>query len=198
MTKYAANALLATRISFMNEIANLCERVGADVDVVRRGIGLRPAHRPPLPLPRRRLRRLVLPEGRAGGHPHRARARHEVPAAERGRRGERRAEAAAGREGGRRVRREPRRAGASRSGASPSSRSTDDMREAPSITVDRGAARARRRGRRARPEALGEARERLRRPRHATTGSTTTPSRAPTRSSSSPSGTSSAAPTSRA
>jgi len=39
MTKYAANALLATRISFMNEIANLCERVGADVDHVRRGIG---------------------------------------------------------------------------------------------------------------------------------------------------------------
>ena len=39
MTKYAANALLATRISFMNEIANLCERVGADVDFVRKGIG---------------------------------------------------------------------------------------------------------------------------------------------------------------
>jgi UDPglucose 6-dehydrogenase len=39
MTKYAANALLATRISFMNEVANLCERVGADVDQVRRGIG---------------------------------------------------------------------------------------------------------------------------------------------------------------
>jgi len=39
MTKYAANALLATRISFMNEIANLCERVSADVDHVRRGIG---------------------------------------------------------------------------------------------------------------------------------------------------------------
>jgi UDPglucose 6-dehydrogenase len=39
MTKYASNALLATRISFMNEIANLCERVGADVDQVRRGIG---------------------------------------------------------------------------------------------------------------------------------------------------------------
>jgi len=39
MTKYAANALLATRISFMNEIANLCERAGADVDQVRRGIG---------------------------------------------------------------------------------------------------------------------------------------------------------------
>ncbi len=39
MTKYAANAMLATRISFMNEIANLCDAVGADVDEVRRGIG---------------------------------------------------------------------------------------------------------------------------------------------------------------
>ena len=39
MTKYAANAMLATRVSFMNDIANLCERVGADVNMVRRGIG---------------------------------------------------------------------------------------------------------------------------------------------------------------
>lgn len=39
MTKYAANAMLATKISFMNEIANICERVGADVNSVRNGIG---------------------------------------------------------------------------------------------------------------------------------------------------------------
>jgi len=39
MTKYAANAMLATRISFINEIANLCEKVGADVAMVRQGIG---------------------------------------------------------------------------------------------------------------------------------------------------------------
>jgi UDPglucose 6-dehydrogenase len=40
LTKYAANAYLATRISFMNDVANLCERVGADVEMVRRGMGM--------------------------------------------------------------------------------------------------------------------------------------------------------------
>ena len=42
LTKYAANAMLATKISFMNEIANIAERVGADVEAVRRGIGSDP------------------------------------------------------------------------------------------------------------------------------------------------------------
>jgi len=39
MTKYAANAMLATKISFMNDVANLCELVGANIDMVRKGIG---------------------------------------------------------------------------------------------------------------------------------------------------------------
>ena len=39
MTKYAANSMLATKISFMNEISNICERLGVDVENVRKGIG---------------------------------------------------------------------------------------------------------------------------------------------------------------
>src|SRR3546814_11780532 len=42
LTKYAANAMLATKISFMNEIANIAEQVGADVEAVRKGIGSDP------------------------------------------------------------------------------------------------------------------------------------------------------------
>ncbi len=71
MTKYAANAMLATRISFMNEIANLCEKVGADVDLVRKGIGSDDRIGHGVPVPGARLRRLVLPQGRQGAGAHR-------------------------------------------------------------------------------------------------------------------------------
>jgi len=70
MTKYAANAMLATKISFMNEIAALCERYGVDVENVRLGIGSVSAHRLPLHLPGLRLRRLVFSQGRQGAHRH--------------------------------------------------------------------------------------------------------------------------------
>ncbi len=68
LSKYASNAILATKISFMNEIANVCDLFGADVDRVRQAVGVRQAHRHLVPVSRRRLRRQLLPEGRQGAH----------------------------------------------------------------------------------------------------------------------------------
>ena len=62
VTKYAANAMLATRISFMNQIAEFCERVGADVTAVRAGHRHRPPHRAGLSVPRTRVRRSCFPK----------------------------------------------------------------------------------------------------------------------------------------
>ena len=66
LTKYAANAMLATKISFMNEMANLAERIGADIEKVRVGIGSDPRIGYSFIYPGARLRRLVLSEGRQG------------------------------------------------------------------------------------------------------------------------------------
>ncbi len=95
LTKYAANAMLATKISFMNELANLAERMGADIEKVRVGIGSDSAHRLQLHLPGRGLRRLVLPEGREGAGAQRRRVRLRRAAAEVRRGGEQAPEAVA-------------------------------------------------------------------------------------------------------
>ena len=71
LTKYASNSMLALRISFINEMANLCDAVGADITSVRRGLGIRSPHRLAVPVSRRRLRRLLLPQGRAGADSYR-------------------------------------------------------------------------------------------------------------------------------
>ena len=94
MIKLAANAVLMTRISFINEIANVCEATGADVVARRRGHRPRPADRPELPARRDRLRRQLLPEGLARAEAARRQLGLPLPAPERGDRGERAAEAA--------------------------------------------------------------------------------------------------------
>ena len=70
MTKYVANCLLATKISFINEMANLCERLGADINDVRRGIGHDERIGFSFLFPGRRLRRQLLPQGRPRRDPH--------------------------------------------------------------------------------------------------------------------------------
>src|SRR2546428_3460107 len=78
LTKYAANSMLATRISFMNEVANLAEAIGADIEEVRRGIGSAPRNGDPFPDAGARFPGSGLPQ--AGKAPQRSagEARHPL------------------------------------------------------------------------------------------------------------------------
>ena len=93
MVKLAANAALVTRISFINEIANVCEATGADVTTVAQGIGLDRRIGPSFLRGGHRLRRELLPEGLAGAEAARGELGLQLPAPERGDRGERAPEA---------------------------------------------------------------------------------------------------------
>ena len=71
LIKYASNSFLAMKISFMNEMANLCEKVEVDVHVLAKAMGLDQRIGAKFLASRARLRRLLLPKGRSGAGPHR-------------------------------------------------------------------------------------------------------------------------------
>ena len=148
LTKYAANAFLAMKISFINEMADLCEAVDADVQDLARGIGLDNRIGAEIPPRRPGLWRKLLSQGHAGAAPRgrgsRGRAAHHLDR----RRGQRR-----------RARRRWSTGSSRRSAEASTGKrvgvlgltfkpNTDDMRDAPSIPLVDGAGRARRRGRR--------------------------------------------------
>ena len=98
MIKLAANAFLMTRISFINEIANVCEATGADVVKVAEGVGLDHRLGPHFLRAGIGLRRVVFPEGLAGAEAARVELGLPLPAAHGRDRGQRAAEAARDRE----------------------------------------------------------------------------------------------------
>ena len=105
LTKYAANAFLAMKVTFINEMSDLCEKVGADVHDVARGIGLDGRIGRKFLHPGPGYRRLLLSQGHAGPGAHRAGLRRALAAGGGHRRGQRRAQVEHGDAGDQRLRR---------------------------------------------------------------------------------------------
>ena len=105
LIKYASNGFLAAKISFINEIARLCEALGADVETVAKGMGLDGRIGPKFLHAGPGLRRLLLPQGHARRQPHGARAGLRVPDHRGGARGQPGDPGAHGRQDARRPRR---------------------------------------------------------------------------------------------
>ena len=189
MIKLASNAFLATKISFINEIANVCEEVGADVARGRARDGPRRAHRPDVPARRHRLRRHLLPQGRQRAQEAGRQHRLPLPAADRGDRGQRAAEAARGRQ----AREAPRLAGRQADRAARPRLQAGHRRHARGVEPGaRGAPAGRgRRGRRLRPGRRASGPRELLPARSSSPARRSRRSRAPTPRCSSPSGPSS-------
>ena len=164
MTKYVANALLATKISFINEMANLCERLRRRHQRRPPRHRPRPAHRLPVPVSRRRLRRQLLPQGRAGaGPPGPAASASSRCCSRRSMRSTSAQKHVLVAQDRAALRRRPGRQDDSPSGAWPSSRKTDDIREAPALALIDACSSAGPRSRVHDPEAMDNVRSDLRR-----------------------------------